>query len=90
MLGERTGVVFLEKMTSKLGPEGSVGVSQKMHILSKGIQSREHGMYEGKKEWLPQGRQAVENGWSVESCLGDQGGKEKGEGSAKRRSEGAK
>lgn len=90
MLGERTGVVFLEKMTSKLGPEGSVGVSRKMHILRKGIQSREHCMYEGNKEWLHRGRQVVENGWNVESCLRDHGGKEKGEGSANRRSEGAK
>lgn len=61
-----------------------------MHILRKGIESREHGRYEGKKEWLPQGRQVVEKGWSVESCLKDHGGKEKGEGSAKRRSKGTK
>lgn len=26
---------FLEKMTSKLGPKGSVGVSRKAHVLRK-------------------------------------------------------
>lgn len=49
--GESRGV-FLEEMTSKLSPKGSLGVSGKVHNLGVGIQSRKHHMHEGREEQL--------------------------------------
>lgn len=50
---------FLEKMTSKLGPKGSVGVSRKAHVLRKN----------SKQRALRVSRAG--SGWNVESAVGD-------------------
>lgn len=69
---EREQGPFLEKTASELSPEELVGVRKKIHILrEREFKAEGTACVEGKKEWLYQGRQVIENGCSIEVCCGD-------------------